>query len=83
MLNRLERIFGRTQTGFVLTVVTSSILFGLANWGGGWASIVATTLVGAVFNLLFYWSRRNIWPTIVAHSVYNIALFVLIYFGRI
>jgi membrane protease YdiL (CAAX protease family) len=83
VLNRLERIFGNSQRGLVLTIVTASLLFGLANWYAGWTTVIVSALVGAVFNLLFYWSRRNIWPTIVAHSVYNIALFVLIYFGRI
>ena len=83
VLHRLEKIFGASQPGLALTIVISAVLFGLANWYVGLAGVVGAAAAGAVFNLLFYWSRRNIWPSILAHAVYNTALFALIYFGRI
>ena len=63
-------------------VLIGSVLFGLANWFVGPIGVISAMFAGLVFNLLYYWSRRNIWPTIVAHAVYNTTLFVLIYLGR-
>ena len=82
LLHRLETILGRTSAGLALSLLLASSLFGLSSWHQGLASIIVVGLAGAVFNLLFFWSRRNIWPTILAHVVYNAALSTLVYFGR-
>ena len=83
LLSRLEQLFGRTPTGTALAFVIASILFGLGNWYQGYVGVIVGVTVGAVFNLLFYWSRRNIWPTLLAHAVYNSAALTLIFLGRL
>ncbi len=82
LLSRLERLFGRTQLGTRLAVVVASTLFGLSNWYQGYVGVIVVITAGAAFNLLFYWSRRNVWPTILAHAVYNTAALTLVFLGR-
>ena len=83
LLSRLERLLGRTPLSTRLAVVVASLLFGLGNWYQGPVGVIVGVTAGAAFNLLFYWSRRNIWPAILAHAVYNIAALTLVFLGRV
>ena len=83
LLNRLETIFGQAQIGVGIAVVLAALVFGLSHLGSPVSTLVITALVGLVFNLLFYWSHRNVWPTIVAHGIYNATLFALVFLGRL
>ncbi len=83
LLNRLEALFGPTRVGLALTVAGASILFGLGNLRQDQISLIIATLVGVVFNLVFYWSKRNVWSSILAHGVYNTTLFALVFLGRL
>jgi len=83
LLNRLEAFFGPTRLGLALSVASASILFGLGNLRQDQISLIIATLVGAVFNLVFYWSKRNVWSSILAHGVYNTTLFALVFLGRL
>jgi len=78
LLSRLERLFGRSIAGAAASFVVASVVFGLGSAGGGWARLAVTCLTGTVFNALYYWSRRNVWPSVVAHAAYNIAAIVLL-----
>jgi membrane protease YdiL (CAAX protease family) len=83
LLARLPRVFGDSAPGAWLTVASASILFGLSNWHQGQVGILVTAIAGLLFNLHFYWSRRNVWPTILAHAIYNIAALTLLFLGRV
>jgi len=78
LLSRLERLFGGSIAGAAASFVVASLVFGLGSVGGGWARLAVACLTGAVFNALYYWSRRNVWPSVVAHAVYNLAAVVLL-----
>jgi hypothetical protein len=83
LLHRLEALFGQARLGLGIAVVLAALVFGLSNLGAPLSTLVIAALVGLVFNLLFYWSHRNVWPTILAHGVYNATLFVLVFLGRL
>ncbi len=83
LLSRLERLFGRSQTGTALAFVVASVVFGLSNWSQGLVLMIVTMTAGVVFNLLYYLSHRNLWPTILAHAVYNTAALTLVFLGRL
>jgi membrane protease YdiL (CAAX protease family) len=83
LIHRLETLFGRTALGARLAFAGASILFGLGNWHQGVVGVIVGVTVGAVFNGLFFWSRRNVWPTILAHFAYNTAALTLVFLGRL
>jgi membrane protease YdiL (CAAX protease family) len=80
LLNRLERLFGTGVPAVALSFGLASIVFGLGNWYQGPAAVVVGALTAAVFNALYYWARRNVWPSVLAHAVYNgVALSLLVW----
>jgi membrane protease YdiL (CAAX protease family) len=83
LLSRLERLFGASIAGVVVSVVLASIVFGLGNLYQGLAGVAVGALTGAVFNALYYWARRNVWSSVLAHAVYNITALTLLYLGTI
>ena len=78
LLSRLERLLGATPSGLAASLIVGSVLFGLGNAYQGWAGFLATALTGVVLNLLYYWARRNVWPSALAHAVYNISAIILL-----
>jgi uncharacterized protein len=83
LLNRLERAFGSSTAGVAASFVIASVVFGLGNWYQGPAGVIATALTGAVFNALYYWAHRNVWPSVLAHAVYNSVALTLLYLGHV
>ena len=83
LLSRLERLVGSSVAGVVVSFILASIVFGLGNLYEGAAGVAFGSLTGAVFNGLYYWARRNVWPSVLAHAVYNITALVLLYLGNV
>jgi membrane protease YdiL (CAAX protease family) len=55
-----------------LTAATGAVLFGLANWAQGPVGVLAGVATGGILNLLFYWERHSVWPTVLAQSVFSV-----------
>jgi membrane protease YdiL (CAAX protease family) len=83
LLHRLETLFDGAPLRGALTIVVSAALFGMAHWHQGLTGVLITAATGAVLNLLFYWSRRNLWPTVLAHGVYSTTGFTLDFLGHL
>jgi len=79
LLNRLERAFGSSLPAIAVSALLASIIFGLVSLYQGPAGVVVGTLTGALFNILYYWARRNVWPSALAHAVYNGVALALLY----
>jgi membrane protease YdiL (CAAX protease family) len=76
----LGNLFGNSPAGVLLTVVISSVLFGLAHTEQGLIGVVVTTV-----DALFYsWLKRkfddNLWAPIMAHGFYNSIGVIVFYF---
>lgn len=76
----LGNLLGNSLVGVLLTVVISSMLFGLAHLEQGLIGVVVTT-VDALF---FSWLKRrydnNLWAPILAHGFYNSIGVIIFYF---
>jgi membrane protease YdiL (CAAX protease family) len=83
MINALGRPFQQTRVTVALTVVGSSVIFGLAHFAWGWMGVLETTLFGLVLGTIYVRSGRNLWVTIIAHGLANTAKFLLLYSGAV
>lgn len=70
--------FASDQTGDLwLGVAISSAVFGLVHYPQGILAVIATALMGAILAIGFTYSG-SLWPCIVAHALYNMAVPFLI-----
>lgn len=73
---RLTELFGGGSVGLALSVLLSSLLFGLAHSEQGLIGVVLTTLDALFFSLLKIRYRGCIWPAVLAHGLSNTIGFV-------
>jgi membrane protease YdiL (CAAX protease family) len=82
LMNRLVDLQGkRTKLAWVISLVGSALIFGLAHIYQGLGGVIRITAVGLLFGSAFLTVRRNLWPVIIAHAVLNTIDFVQHYFG--
>lgn len=62
-----------------LAVLVASVGFGLVHWWGGLGHVVAATIIGLAFSILYLW-RKNLLTNIVAHFVTDLPLFLFLLF---
>ncbi len=66
---------GRFWISFVITC----IIFAGYHIQLGWAGVINSLVVGAVYQALFLYHQRNLWYSICCHGVYNTLVMVLVY----
>lgn len=76
----LGDLFGSSLTGVLLTVVISSVVFGLAHTEQGIIGVVVTTIDAIVFSWLKLKFNNNLWAAILAHGFYNSIGVITFYF---
>ena len=76
----LGGLFGSSMTGVWLTVVISSVVFGLAHTEQGIIGVVVTTIDAIVFSWLKLKFDNNLWASILAHGFYNSIGVITFYF---
>lgn len=81
LMNYLAKLFGNTSKAWVIAIIVSAIVFGLAHMGKGPGAAIASGLGGLAYGIGYYYSRKNLWPVIVAHCAANTLGFVGAYFG--
>ncbi len=81
LLNRFSDLWGKTQAGWVISLLISAALFGFAHVSQGPAGIVGKFLFGAFLGLLYQYNRRSLFPPVLVHGVVNTLGLVGIYFG--
>lgn len=79
-LQVLGDLFGNGPTGVLLTVVISSILFGMAHTEQGVIGVVVSTIDAVVFSWLKRKFDNNLWPAILTHGFYNSIGVITFYF---
>ena len=75
----LGDLFGSGQTGVLLTVIISSVVFGLAHIEQGIIGVVVTTIDALVFSWLKRRFDNNLWAAILAHGFYH-SIGVIVFF---
>jgi CAAX protease family protein len=81
-MNRITDLAGKTRTGWVLALLGSSAIFGLAHGYQGVAGIISTAEVGLLLGLLYLFSKRNLWANIVCHGVFDSISLIALYYSR-
>ena len=81
LTNGLAALFPGRKAQWILALIGSSIIFGLAHFSWGLAGVLETTVLGLVFGSAYLLSGRNLWVTIIAHGLANTLGFVLIFSG--
>lgn len=75
----LVNLFGSKMPGIFLTVMFSSLLFGLAHTEQGIIGVVVTTIDALFFSWLKIKFDNNLWAAILAHGFYN-SIGVVVFF---
>jgi membrane protease YdiL (CAAX protease family) len=81
LFNRLVDFFGRGHLGIILALIIHAILFSLGHTYQGLTGVLETALAGMLLGILYLFSRRNLWLTILVHGVIDTSGFLLIFYG--
>ena len=82
LMTRMVDLFGKQKKlAWVIALIGSAIIFGVAHSYQGLAGVVKTGAVGLLFGIAFLTLRRNLWPLIIAHALIDTMDFVIHYFG--
>jgi CAAX protease family protein len=82
LMNRLVDLQGKeTKLAWVIALVGSAIIFGLAHTYQGLGGVIKITVLGLLFGASFLSVRRNLWPVIIAHALLDTIGFIQDYFG--
>ncbi|HEY6071159.1 MAG TPA: type II CAAX endopeptidase family protein [Chthoniobacterales bacterium] len=82
LLNRFADILGRSTTGWIISAILISLLFGLAHFPQGTTGVIENVIDGAILAALYFATGRNLWAPIVAHGIQDTVDVVLIYSGH-
>lgn len=76
MRGYLMRRLGQLTQSWFVALVAPAVLFGCYHMYGGAGHVLVTSLLGLVFGLL-YWLTRRLWPGILCHTLYNMTLYAI------
>ena len=82
LMNRVADLVGRTRTGWVISLLLSSLIFGLGHGYQGVAGVIDTATIGLLLGTLYLVSKRNLWVNIICHGVIDSISLIVLYFSR-
>ncbi|MDU8884886.1 type II CAAX endopeptidase family protein [Yeosuana sp. MJ-SS3] len=80
-LGQFVSVFERIKYKWTLTLIISSIIFGLLHFNNGFDAVIGTTITGFIIGLVYLKTNRNIWAAYVTHAVADTVGFLIIYSG--
>lgn len=80
-MHRFADLFYRSNTGFIIGVILSNLLFGFGHMYQGLSGMIITGLTGLLFAGLFFATNRNLWAAILAHGIYDTVGFLMLFLG--
>jgi membrane protease YdiL (CAAX protease family) len=72
------RRIAQFSRSFGQTLIVPALLFASYHFYSGLGHVIVVFGHGLVLGLAYWWTRR-IWPTIIAHTLYNLALYARAY----
>ena len=81
LLNRISDLFGQSRTGWIVSAILVTLLFGLAHFPQGMTGIIENVIDGAILAGLYFATGRNLVAPIVAHGIQDTVDVLLIYLG--
>lgn len=79
LINRIAEIGKRSKAAWMLAVVASSVVFGLAHFDWGIVGIVQTTFMGLALGICYLVVKRNLWVLVLAHACMDTLLLLQLY----
>jgi len=80
-MHRIADLFNRNNTGWIVGLIVSNLLFGFGHMFQGLSGMIITGLTGFIFAWLYFTTNRNLWAAILAHGIYDTIGFLMIFFG--
>ncbi len=82
LMNRVVDLVGSNRSGWLISLIVVSILFGITHLYQGMSGIIVITLHGLLLGALYLATGRNLWVPIIAHGLNDTVGFILIYLGK-
>lgn len=76
----MDGLFGTQLFGIILTIVLSSVIFGLAHLEQGLIGVIVCTGDAIFFSIFKRKFNNNLWASIFAHGFYNSLGMIIFYF---
>ena len=83
LLNRLIDVIGGSRLAITIALLGNAILFGLGHTYQGLTGVLDTALAGFLLAMIYIFSGRNLWITILTHGVIDTVGVVLLYLGLV
>jgi membrane protease YdiL (CAAX protease family) len=80
LMTRFAEVGHFDRRWWLVSVIATSVLFGVVHAYQSLSGIVATGLTGLLFGGLYLATGRNLWACIIAHGVLDATGFVMMYF---
>ncbi|MGB7116521.1 MAG: type II CAAX endopeptidase family protein [Anaerolineales bacterium] len=81
LLNRLTDLFGHNKIGWTLSIISVSLIFGLAHGSMGITGVLNTFLTGVLYAVAYLAFGCNLWIPVVIHGFGNTIGFLMLFFG--
>jgi membrane protease YdiL (CAAX protease family) len=82
VLNRIAEVLGSIRGRFVIALLFSSAVFGLAHYDQDITGVTENIIDGALLASLYLASGRNLWVPILAHGITDTVDCILLYSGH-
>lgn len=82
VLNRIAEVLGSTKGRFVIALILSSVVFGLAHYDQGITGVTENIIDGALLASLYLATGRNLWVPVLAHGMTDTVDCILLYSGH-
>jgi len=82
LMNRLADLCGRTRTGWALSLILTSIVFGIGHFGQGSVGQIENVIGGILLATFYLVCGRKLAVPIVAHGVQDTVDVLLIFLGK-
>lgn len=76
------KLFGGSNKAWLIAALLISIYFGISHSYQGIAGIMAVTLSGLFFSMIYYWNRNNLAIAVLVHGFYDTIGLTLIYLNK-
>jgi membrane protease YdiL (CAAX protease family) len=81
LTTRLSDLFKGIKGSWILALLVSSLIFGLAHISWGIAGVIQTAIMGLILGLAYFRTKQNLWVTIIAHGLLDTLMFLFIFSG--
>lgn len=82
LMNRLERMFATLGRGAApAAALAQAAIFGAAHYYQGLGGVLQAGSVGLMFAIVFFLGRRNLWPCIFLHGLFDFVSVTSLFLG--